>query len=146
MTEANYLAILEASYEEDQAFEPERSRSRLSYLADEIFDFTTYDDGIAEEFAAGALDVCEAINDKKTFEFIKDEAKYRWYLLMCNMPFFASRLEWGTSVRGAWWSAESGVHLVSGNFHIAGKLVHKLPVPEKMWSDFVRAMVRFGRA
>ena len=77
--------------------------SRLEFLADHVFDFTTYDSAMSELFAAKALDVCVAISNGTTLDYIKAEDNYRWFLLMVNMPFFAGRLEWGTSIRGAWW-------------------------------------------
>jgi hypothetical protein len=97
----SYRELLEHSYERATYSEPEASR--LAYLSDYIFDFTTYDDEMAEIFARKALEVCRAINDTKTFDYIEDPDNYRWYLLMVNMPFFAGRLNWGTSIRGAWW-------------------------------------------
>lgn len=52
-------------------------------------------------FARKAVEVCAAINDRQTFDYINDPNDYLWYLLMCNMPFFAERLECGISIRGA---------------------------------------------
>lgn len=77
--------------------------SRLEYLSDYIFNFTTYDGEMAELFARRSLEVRAAISNSTTFDYIKDADQYRWYLVMCNMPFFADKLEWGTSIRGAWW-------------------------------------------
>lgn len=98
----NYLKLLQNSYETERRNEcsPE---SPLEYLGESIFDFTTYDGKISALFAQKAVEVCDAITTCTTFEYIKDAEKYRWYLLMCNMPFFASKLNWGTSIRGAWW-------------------------------------------
>lgn len=92
--------MLEEGYEAIASTDP---IGRLEYLSDYIFNFTTYDGEIAELFASKALEVCAAISGRTTFDYIKDAEQYRWYLVMVNMPSFADKLEWGTSVRGAWW-------------------------------------------
>ena len=53
-----------------------------------------------------SLEVCAAISDGTTFEYVKDTEDYIWFLMMANFPFFAGRIEWGVSIRGAWWSSE----------------------------------------
>ena len=75
--------------------------SRLAYLSEYIFKFTTYETTYSELFAKKALEVCAAINDRKTFDYINNPEGHLWFLLMCNMPFFRSKLDWGTSIRAA---------------------------------------------
>ena len=48
------------------------------------------------------LEVIDVIINQTQFEYIKDEAKYLNYLTMVNMPFLSNKIEWGTSIRGAW--------------------------------------------
>lgn len=96
----DYRRMLEEGYGAIASTEP---IGRLEYLSDYIFNFTTYDGEMAELFACKALEVCAAISNRTTFDYIKDAEQYRWYLVMCNMPFFSDKLEWGTSIRGAWW-------------------------------------------
>lgn len=120
--------------------------SRVAYLGDYIFDFTTYDDTMAEEFALKALEVCRAISDHKTFEYIKDPDNYRWFLLMCNMPFFARRLNWGTSIRGAWWdtSAPNETMLDTTGLWVDGQqLTRPLTFSTEQWGEFIAAMLAF---
>ena len=89
----NYKEILKHSFEVEKAEVECLPTSRLEYLANYIFDFMTYDEEMDRLFAEKAVEVCAAINDGKTFEYIKDPENYRWLLLMCNMPFFINRLE-----------------------------------------------------
>ena len=77
--------------------------TRLGFLSDNIFDFTTYDNEVSEQFARGMLEVLECLLLRKTFEYqAKHKGAYMNYLLMVNMPFLAGKLDWGTSIRGAW--------------------------------------------
>ena len=106
MKKEKYLEMLNRSYKEVVSRDSNSAtESRIAYLSGYIFDFTTYDSDADEEFASKALEVCEAILFKKTFDYIKDKDNYRWYLLMINMDFFSDKLDWGTSVRGAWFDS-----------------------------------------
>jgi len=98
----NYLQMLERSFSEAQLNECPPS-TRFAFLADSFFDLTTYDDDVSDEFGRKAVEVCAAITNQQTFSYISDPANYRWFLLMVNMPFFADKLNWGGSIRGAWW-------------------------------------------
>jgi hypothetical protein len=119
--------------------------TRLGYLADYIFDFTTYDSAMGELFASKALEVCEAVSDGKTFEYIEDPENYKWYLLMCNMPFFDGRLEWGTSIRGAWWDY-GGTEFDTCGLWLNGKqITDTMKFSAPMWRDFIAALLSFGR-
>lgn len=100
----NYLELLAHSYEIEKKLGSCPPESRLEYLGESIFDFTTYDGEMSVLFASKALDICNTITSRTTFGYIKDEENYKWYLLMCNMSFFSPKLEWGTSIRGAWWN------------------------------------------
>lgn len=73
------------------------------YLSDSIFDFTTYDGEMDVLLCNSAIVVCEAITNRKTFDFIANKNNYLVYITMVNMPFFVGKLSWGSSVRGAWW-------------------------------------------
>lgn len=95
---SNYLSKLNGSFAH---YDGELSKSE--FLSGFVFDFVTYEEKFTELFAAKALEVCDAISQKKTFDYIADDERRQWYLLMVNMPFFAGRLSWGSSIRGAWW-------------------------------------------
>lgn len=120
--------------------------TRMEYLSDMIFDFMTYDSEKAEEFVIRAVEVCEAISGRKTFDYIKDPEQYRWYLLMVNMPFFVDRLTWGTSIRGAWWDYKAmeynGCGLWNGVFQIQETLT--LEPPE--WLAFIDSIIKFAKS
>lgn len=95
---SNYLSKLNGSFIH---YDGELSKSE--FLSSFVFDFVTYEEKFTELFVAKALEVCDAVSQGKTFDYIADEERRQWYLLMVNMPFFVDRLSWGSSIRGAWW-------------------------------------------
>src|SRR3546814_11419854 len=97
----NYSQLLLEGFTIDQAGECP-PQSRTEFLARNIFDFTTYDADMDELLGQRAVEVCRAITTRVTHDYIQVEEQYRSYILMCNMPFFAPRLNWGTSLRRAW--------------------------------------------
>ena len=96
----NYDLLLLDSFVSAREFEDDKTKHE--FLAD-VFGITTYDGEMDKLFVNKALEVCNAITDKKTFEYIENKDNYVWYLTMVNLPFFSSKIEWGTSIRGAWW-------------------------------------------
>lgn len=141
----NYKDLLEHSFEVEKTNECFPT-SRLEYLANYIFDFTTYDIEMDRLFAEKAVEVCAAINGNKTFEYIKDSENYRWYLLMCNMPFFLERLEWGTSIRGAWWGrVNKKIEFQScGIWDGDNQLHEKMELDHEEWKKFIAAVIEFA--
>lgn len=122
--------------------------NRAAFLSEYIFDFTTYDDEKSEEFGNQALNVCQAINERRTFEYIKDPENYHWFLVMINTPFFARRINWGTSVRGAWWdiSPPNETKLETSALWLDGaQLTAPLVFSREQWQDFIEAMLEFAR-
>jgi hypothetical protein len=141
----DYLKLLQNSYETELRINECAPESPLEYLGDSIFDFTTYDGEMSVLFAQKAVEVCDAISSQTTFEYIKDEESYRWYLLMCNMPFFASKLEWGTSIRGAWWDQKitfQSCGLWDGDEQLADEMTFT----GKEWALFMAAVSEFSQA
>lgn len=143
----NYLEVLEHSFDVEKKMGECPPESRLEYLSEYVFNFTTYDSDISVLFAAKAVEVCAAINNGKTFDYIKDPESYKWYLLMCNMPFFADRLEWGTSIRGAWWGAHPGRQI---EFQSCGLWMGENQCSDTMkfgredWMLFIAAVITFA--
>ena len=143
----DYLKLLEYSYAVEKGNGECSPDSRFDFLAESIFDFTTYDSGMSDLFGRKAVEVCTAINDRTTFDYQKDAEGYQWYLIMCNMPFFADKLEWGTSIRGAWWALHG-----SNTFELEScelwenneQILTSLKFNEEQWKSFVTAMATFA--
>lgn len=143
----DYKQLLEHSYTMTAETVECRPETRLEYLGDHIFDFTTYDGDMSAQFAHKAVEVCAAVNDGTTFDYIKDAENYRWFLLMCNMPFFADKLEWGMSIRGAWWGAARGEQI---EFQSCGlwdgdkQLYQPMKFKAEEWKVFIAAVIEFA--
>lgn len=140
----DYKALLENSLHIEARFNEEESPSRLAYLSEHIFDFTTDDDEMSELFATKALEVCRAITLRTTFEYIKNQDDYLWFLLMCNMPFFSQRIDCGTSIRGSFWSSGLNFELKSCGLWVGqDQLPQPLRFGDETWNDFILAMIEF---
>jgi hypothetical protein len=143
----SFHALLEHSFETVKGYLECPPETRLAYLSEHIFNFTTYDGEKDEFFGRKAVEVCAAINDGKTFDFIKDADNYTWFLVMCNMPFFAERLEWGTSIRGAWWAGRPGkpIEFYSCGLWIGDEqLIDTLQFSTDEWKRFIAAVIEFA--
>ena len=142
----DYLRLLECGYKETRENLGDVIGSRLEYLGEMIFNFTTYDGDMAALFATKALEVCQAITFGKTYEYIRvSEENHKWFLIMCNMPFFQGKLSWGGSIRGAWWEYEitlESLGLWDGDEQITQGLVFKKPD----WEKFMLALFKFAGA
>lgn len=82
-------------------------RLKYSWAATEIFDIWTYDSSLDELFVKDILEVCKVILDQENFEYIKDEQNYKKYILVCQLLDKFHWIEWGTSIRGAWFDDDN---------------------------------------
>ncbi len=143
----DYLKLLEHSFAVEKETGGCPPESRFEFLAESIFDFTTYDSGMSDLFGRKAVEVCAAINDRKTFDYQKEADGYQWYLIMCNMPFFAGKLEWGTSIRGAWWDLHGNKTFeisICGLWENNEQILTPLQFNEEQWTSFISAMAIFA--
>lgn len=134
----NYSDLLEHSYKKYDS-----ESSRLEFLADHVFNFTTYDSDMSELFAQKAIEVCKAINTRSVPDFISDIECYKWYLIMVNLPFFSDALNWGTSIRGAWWEVETKTLISCGLYHLDVQIL-RLEFTLKSWEQFINAVITFS--
>lgn len=81
------------------------------FIANNIFDFTTYDDEMSFKWYNEMIAVIRVILNRTTFEYQKEH--YETYLFMCNLPFLYEKIEWGTSIRGAFVHGENEKYLRS---------------------------------
>lgn len=139
----DYLKLLEHSFTLEAQTGECPPRSRLSYLAQHIFDFTTYESEADELFARKAVEVCAAITDGKTFDYIVNPQGRIWYLLMVNMPFFMPRLNWGGSIRGAWWDHKQPA-LNSCGLWVDQEQQTEWVFSLEEWETFMRAVIAFA--
>lgn len=140
----DFLKLLEHSYKMQCRYE---DLGRYEYLSEHIFDFTTYDSDMSELFGKKALEMCLSINNKTTYDYIENEENHKWYLLMVNMPFFDKKLEWGTSIRGAWWTPSNSklYNIYSCGLYKGQVQILEFVLTMDQWCEFVKAMVEFTK-
>lgn len=79
------------------------NENKYDWCANYVFMLFTYDEELAEIFIKKIFEVCKAILERKTFEFIKEsDEKYRQFIIVCNLLCRFEWINWGTSIRGAW--------------------------------------------
>lgn len=147
-TQTDYLALLAHSY--DVASQPLGGcitpENRLEYLSMHVFEFTTYDGDMDTFFARRAVETCKAITTRTIGDYIAAEESYRWFLAMCNMSFFEGRLDWGSSIRGAWWDHDATRYRLGGcGFYQDGEpILDVLTFSREEWVAFIEAVIEFA--
>ena len=144
MKKEDYLKLIEEDLEEHMDEELYKLAPAVTYLSNNVFDFTTYDTDVSALFVQKAVEVCEAVTMKTNSEYIeKCHENYLWYLLMANMPFFEQRLEWGASVRGAWWDYKLTWRLQYFNLGRGQAMTACKPRGQEDWCEFMAAVSMF---
>lgn len=140
----NYLRLLKHSYVTNRDGSSNCGVvSKLEFLSAQVFGFTTYHSEMSELFATKALAVSAAISSQTTFEFVNNPDNHLWFLMMCNLPFFSQRIEWGSSIRGAWWRHDP-LELESGGLWEGRKQLLTIKFTEDEWLDFISALIDFS--
>lgn len=138
----SYLEQLEYNYAESEKMN-EYSNSKLEWLGEFLFDFIAYDPEITELFSKKMIEVCQVITDRKTFEYQENEDNYLWYMIMVNMSFLQNKLNWGTSIRGAWWGIYDSFvvphGILSFDYNHSDTTIHGL----ENWNNFINSLSVF---
>ena len=142
----DYLKMLEHSYKMYKEITFDKDATKLEYLASGVFDFITYEDHHSQVMATKCIEVCLAITNKTTYEYISSECDYRWYLIMVNMPFFQNKLEWGTSIRGAWWDVygDETISILGKELFWNERMLEEVKFKKEEWDEFINALADFA--
>lgn len=84
--------------------------TKYEWAASDIFNLTTYDGALDKLFVKAIIEVCKVILERKTFEYIENKEKYVSYILVCQLLETFNWIEWGTSIRGAWFDDLCGTN------------------------------------
>ena len=140
-----YFDLLEHSYTIERR-EDTRLR-KLEYLSECIFQFITYDREMSEFLAIKAIEVCKAITNKENFKLISKTDNYIWYIVMCNLPFCAEKIEWGTSIRGARWrnlQPDGWFTLQDLALYENEEQLLTVKFNNEQWNSFMQALIEFA--
>jgi hypothetical protein len=146
LTSAHYRALLEHSFDKIKELEEPAPETRLQYLSMYVFNFTTYDGEMDVLFARKMVEVCKVITERNQDIYLPNPNNYQWYLLMCNMPFLQHRLEWGISIRYAWWELDKKNDRIDGDgFYAGDEQVLEIQLDDTdEWESFIKAVIEFA--
>lgn len=77
-------------------------RNPVDYTLGDVLDIFTYDSELDAILCKCIVDVLTAIVERKTFEYQNTIDTRLNFVVVCHFPYIASRISWGTSIRGAW--------------------------------------------
>ncbi|WCL51504.1 hypothetical protein [Leptospira sp. GIMC2001] len=83
----------------------EQGLEKYEFLSS-IFEITTYDDELEKLLVDEVCEVIEVLLEQRNFEYIKDPDNYLKFIRALNSFFLRDKIQWGTSIRGAWIEAE----------------------------------------
>ena len=133
------LDMLNQSYQE---YYCEYKGSKKAFVGLNVFDMCTYDEEMSEHFCDCFMGTVNAITDGKTFEHIENKDNYISYLWCINHPSIKNKIDWGTSIRGAWWA--HGKFVVSSCGIVCdGEQITKLSMNRDGWIAFIAALNEF---
>ena len=116
--------------------------TKQAYLSDYIFDITTYSDELSDFYGEKCIEICKAMRESETFEYINDEENYKWFIILLNIPFFADRINWGTSIRGAWFEGEGEYE--STGLYSDDKQIWKFVFTHEDFEEFIDTVIEFA--
>lgn len=128
---------------------------KAEFLSCDVFDLTTYDSALDLIFVREIMGVVEAIQYGKTFGYFKnDQSKYVTYIRCVNLPWFSDKLDWGGSIRGAWWgyfqvgskySKGCKTQVGNGCLWYEGKQTKIVFDNNEYWKLFIDSLISFWR-
>lgn len=129
-----FLKLIEDDYKIQKLEECDQKHelSKVEYIAEQFFGYCTYEIEVSEFMTIKSLEICRAITDRKTMQYIKNIENNTWYLVLLHMPFFYKKIEWGTSIRATWWNIEDV--LVNYSFI----------VKKDEWVEFINDLIEFS--
>lgn len=115
---------------------------KLLFLSDYIFGFTTYDVRVSELLAEKMIEVIDCILNRKTFEYQEAESNYINFITMVNTRFLEDKLDWGTSIRGAFFNKYGE----NGDTVAEYKLTSDLYIPKSEVELFFKELIEWSKS
>jgi len=142
MYKTDFKKLLQESYIEYN-LKNNMDTSQLEFIGENIFGLTTYESEIMEDLTVKCLKTCKAITNRKTFDFVAENEMD--YITAINFSFFENKLDWGTSIRGAWWDFADNDFFYINSFELwyDGEQITNLKINKTEWSEFIYALCEF---
>lgn len=83
---------------QEEGNQPDRYETAAAILG-----IVTYDSEMSEALVRIMMPTLLAIGTKTTYTLIADKQRHLQFCMTVNMPILQGRLDWGTSIRGAWY-------------------------------------------
>ena len=139
----NYTNLLEFSFEDMKSFLRNQNMTRHSFIADAVFNLSTYDSELDEIFVTKCLEISNTIGSGATFEYIKNKTNHIWFIGLLHLQFFQDNTDYGTSPRGSWWEYPITLHTYQFSDPMSGEQIAKLTFDKLGWSEFLTDVQKF---
>jgi hypothetical protein len=114
--------------------------TKYSYIASIIFNITSYDSELDEFYVKKLLEFFEIIESN---EILSDSLEdYKIYVLLANLPTIASILNWGTSIRSAFFTDPVVINTY-GIFQEGKQINLNIKFSAENWIIFIEAIKGF---
>ena len=123
----DFIQWFNDSYENNKKQIYSKEDYKFIFLSSYIFDVITYDDELDLEFGKKIYEVMKSIQDRTTFDYIEEENNYKNYILVCNLLDKYDLIDWGTSIRGAWFSRDE-LKTSAGKWNSDGTVIYEDPI------------------
>ena len=110
---ATFLRLWRNALHENQNVLPIKDLKYI-LLCDDVIGLTTYDGSISLSIGKEIHEIMLIIYERKTYEYIAIKVNYIKYIKTIN--YFGEWLDWGTSIRGAWFDTSDAIELQNYNF------------------------------
>lgn len=134
--------------------ELDRDLCVTEWVSNYIFDVYTYSNVLDHFMCVKHIEVMKAIQNKATFDYIRNSENEKWYMAVLHMEFLSTKISWGCSIRGAWWdyfsqTPSTGKPLICnvGNGLLydpkTDRQVDYIVDNNEEWEHFVNALIEF---
>lgn len=96
----NVMDIFEKSYVNYQI--ATLGENIYSWCAYRVLELSTYDEELDELFVKKFMEICNAILSRNNGMYMENRHAYITYIIVCQLLEKNDWIDWGTSIRGAW--------------------------------------------
>lgn len=120
--------------------------SKDEFVIEHLLELSTYDEAIDIALAPYVHDTIVAITEGVTFDYIEtsDEARL-WFTVICNLPWFVDKIEWGSSIRVATWRHKVTLESCALFDKDGEQMRGEFQFTRDIWSGIMRSLVTWWK-